>query len=206
MKWLQYFVSGKCLMKAFMLYYLCLLGHQNNTKWQKIFINLRINLVVNSCLCLFLHNHKKKSHVPISLSEKTQLVKSIRRAVWEWIIVKSRLSFLPQGLCRKWGCIMQTSHSVGSAQISVAPDSTCSSQKDSCVLYFSYWFIWDLSIERFQVLGFSTNNPAHFMNTFFFPFLNKKKRTITVRYGQDFLKIIVPHFSVCWFIVFLMRE
>lgn len=154
----------------------------------------------------------QKKCVAISLSNKTLLNPS---EVWEQIIIKSRLSFLPWGLCRKWGHTVQISHSVGSAQglaavsvvsaqITVAPDSTCSSQKGSSVLYFSYWFTWDLSIARFQVLGFGTSNPAHFMNAFFF-FLNKK-RTVTVRYSQDFLKIIVSHFSVCWFIVFLMRE
>lgn len=41
--------------------HLVVVGYQNNIRWQKIFINLRIKLVLYLCVCLILYNDKRNS-------------------------------------------------------------------------------------------------------------------------------------------------
>lgn len=47
--------------KGFCALQLVVVGHINNISQQKIFTVLRINLVLNLCVCLILYNHKRNS-------------------------------------------------------------------------------------------------------------------------------------------------
>lgn len=122
-----------------------------------------------------------------------------RRTIQERIIIKSRISFLPRGWCRKWRYIMKSLPLADSAQITVAPDSTCGSQKCPGLLYFSCWFLWDLTVEMFQALGFSNSNPADFRSAFFLVISQKNPKNQKTSH-----KIWPIYFKNNWFTFFCL--
>lgn len=114
------------------------------------------------------------------ISKQQKPVKSIRRAVQEQIILKSRLSFLPQGLCRKWGCITQIKQSLSWLYSGTSCCICCLCSNQHCSRQYMQ-FPEGLKCTVLQLLvhmgpqhrkvpglGSSTSKRAHFVKTFFF--------------------------------------